>query len=114
MNFGTVSLAAPHAASSRVSRYSRTDRRVLAMASQSTSSDPAAERCLLASAAMRRIVFSLVFSRRLSLSQTKSSWRAETNRLMLPSDDRSLQADFLDTRRPNASASNTGGRDLGA
>src|SRR5258707_12583519 len=33
---------------------------------------------------------------------------------MLPSDDRSLQADFLDTRRPNASASNTGGRDLGA
>jgi hypothetical protein len=35
----------------------------------------------------------------LSLSQTKSSWRAETNRLMLPSDDRSLQADFLDTRR---------------
>jgi hypothetical protein len=51
---------------------------------------------------------------RVSLSQTKSSWRAETNRLMLPSDDRSLQADFLDTRRPNASASNTGGRDLGA
>jgi hypothetical protein len=38
----------------------------------------------------------------------------ETNRLMLPSDDRSLQADFLDTRRPNASASNTGGGDLGA
>jgi hypothetical protein len=33
MNFGTVSLAAPQAASSRVSRYSRTDRRVLAMAS---------------------------------------------------------------------------------
>src|SRR5258707_1137368 len=33
---------------------------------------------------------------------------------MLPSDDRSLQADFLDARRPNASASNTGGRDLGA
>jgi hypothetical protein len=54
MNFGTVSLAAPQAASSRVSRYSsRTDRRVLAMASQSTSSDPAAERCLLASAAIR-------------------------------------------------------------
>src|SRR5580700_4468934 len=51
MNFGTVSLAAPQAASSKVSRYSRTDRRVLAMASQSTSSDPAAERCLLASAA---------------------------------------------------------------
>src|SRR3984893_10045365 len=49
----TVSLAAPQAASSRVSRYSRTDRRVLAMASQSTSSDPAAERCLLASAAIR-------------------------------------------------------------
>src|SRR6266481_9299183 len=44
----------------------------------------------------------------------KSSWRAETNRLMIPSDDRSLQADFLDARRPNASASNTGGRDLGA
>src|SRR6266436_5807763 len=43
MNFGTVSLAAPQAASSRVSRYSRTDRRVLAMASQSTSSDPTAE-----------------------------------------------------------------------
>src|ERR1700730_6284880 len=42
MNFGTVSLAAPQAASSRVSRYSRTDRRVLATASQSTSSDPAA------------------------------------------------------------------------
>src|ERR1044071_4446605 len=53
MTFGTVSLAAPHAASSRVSRYSRTDRRVLAMACQSTSSDPAAERCLLASAAIR-------------------------------------------------------------
>src|SRR5476649_2332576 len=53
MNFGTVSLAAPQAASSRVSRYSRTDRRVLATASQSTSSDPAAERCLLASAAIR-------------------------------------------------------------
>src|SRR5712675_194343 len=53
MNFGTVSLAAPQAASSRVSRYSPTDRRVLAMASQSTSSDPAAERCLLASAAIR-------------------------------------------------------------
>jgi hypothetical protein len=53
MNFGTVSLAAPQVASSRVSRYSRTDRRVLAMASQSTSSDPAAERCLLASAAIR-------------------------------------------------------------
>ena len=33
VNFGTVSLAAPQAASSRVSRYSRTDRRVLAMAS---------------------------------------------------------------------------------
>src|SRR5258707_8787408 len=33
---------------------------------------------------------------------------------MLPSDDRSLQADFLDARRLNASASNTGGRDLGA
>ena len=32
---------------------SRTDRRVLAMASQSTSSDPTAERCLLASAAIR-------------------------------------------------------------
>src|SRR3954451_7845124 len=47
MNFGTVSLAAPQAASSRVSRYSRTDRRVLAMASQSTSSDPAAERCFV-------------------------------------------------------------------
>src|SRR4029078_2993502 len=53
MNFGTVSLAAPQAASSRVSRYSWTDRRVLAMAFQSTSSDPAAERCLLASAASR-------------------------------------------------------------
>jgi hypothetical protein len=53
MNFGTVSLAAPQAASSRVSRYSRTDRRVLATASQSTSSDPAEERCLLASAAIR-------------------------------------------------------------
>ena len=53
MNFGTVSLAAPQAASSRVSRYSRTDRRVLAMASQSTSSDPATARCLLASAAIR-------------------------------------------------------------
>src|SRR5712675_2570195 len=50
MNFGTVSLAAPQASSSRVSRYSRSDRRVLAMAFQSTS-DPAAERCLLASAA---------------------------------------------------------------
>jgi hypothetical protein len=35
MNFGTVSLAAPHAASSSVSRYSRTDRRVRASASQS-------------------------------------------------------------------------------
>ena len=33
---------------------------------------------------------------------------------MLPSDDRSLQADFLNARRPDASASNTGGRDLGA
>jgi hypothetical protein len=33
---------------------------------------------------------------------------------MLPSDDRSLQADFLDARRPDASAGNTGGRDLGA
>jgi hypothetical protein len=32
--------------SSRVSRHSRTDRRILAMASQSTSLDPAAERCL--------------------------------------------------------------------
>src|SRR5271168_1166093 len=53
MNFGTVSLAAPQAASSRVSRYSRTERRVLALTSQSTSSDPAAERCLLASAAIR-------------------------------------------------------------
>src|SRR6476660_8889760 len=52
MNFGTVSLAAPQA-SSRVSRYSRTDRRVLATASQSTSSDPAEERCFLASAAIR-------------------------------------------------------------
>src|SRR4051794_11809943 len=56
MNFGTVSLAAPQAASSRVSRYSRTDRRVLATASQSTSSDPAEERCLLASAAIRLAV----------------------------------------------------------
>src|ERR1700722_7050068 len=53
MNFGTVSLAAPQAASSKVSRYSRTDRRVPAMASQSTSSDPGAERCLLAWAAIR-------------------------------------------------------------
>jgi hypothetical protein len=35
MNFGTVSLAAPQAASSRVPRYPRTDRRVLATASQS-------------------------------------------------------------------------------
>src|SRR4029077_10500643 len=33
---------------------------------------------------------------------------------MLPSDDRSLQADLLDVRRPDASAGNTGGRDLGA
>src|SRR3954462_8702640 len=47
MNFGTVSLAAPQAASSRVSRYSRTDRRVLAMASQSTSSDPGGRALLI-------------------------------------------------------------------
>src|SRR5260370_3197357 len=31
---------------------------------------------------------------------------------MLPSDGRSLQADFLDARRPDASAGNAGGRDL--
>jgi len=41
----SVSLAPPQAASSRVSRYSRTDRRVLAMASQSTSSDPQNDAC---------------------------------------------------------------------
>lgn len=51
MNFGTVSLAAPQAAASSVLRYSRPDRRVLAMPSQSTS--PATARCLLASAAIR-------------------------------------------------------------
>jgi hypothetical protein len=36
----------PQAASSSVSRYSLTERRVAAIASQSTSSDPSAERCL--------------------------------------------------------------------
>ncbi len=50
---GFTSLAAPQAASSSVSRYSRTERRVLAIASQSTSSLPSAERCLLASALIR-------------------------------------------------------------
>ena len=38
-NFGLTSLAAPQAASSSVSRYSLTERRVAAIASQSTSSD---------------------------------------------------------------------------
>jgi hypothetical protein len=33
---------------------------------------------------------------------------------MLLRDDGSLQADFLDTRRPDAVACNAGGRDLGA
>src|SRR5438045_7615861 len=46
MNFGLASLAAPQSASSSVSRYSLTERRVAAIASQSTSSDPSAERCL--------------------------------------------------------------------
>ena len=53
MNFGTVSLAAPQAASSRVSENSRTDRRVLAMVPMRPSSDPTAECCLLASTAIR-------------------------------------------------------------
>src|SRR5437764_6282751 len=53
MNFGLTSLAAPQAASSSVSRYSLTERRVAAIASQSTSSDPSAERCLFASALIR-------------------------------------------------------------
>src|SRR5580704_5018751 len=53
MNFGLTSLAAPQAASSNVSRYSLTERRVAAIASQSTSSDPSTERCLFASALIR-------------------------------------------------------------
>ncbi len=47
INFGTVSLAAPQAASSSVSRYSRTDRRVLASVSQSCPSPPAVETLLV-------------------------------------------------------------------
>ena len=50
----------------------------------------------------------------LSLSLTESAWLTETNRLMLPRDDGTLQADLLHARRPDASASNTGGRDLDA
>ncbi len=53
MNFGTVSLVAPQTAPSRVSRHFRTDRCALTIASQSTSSDLAADRCFLASAAIR-------------------------------------------------------------
>src|SRR5262249_11334569 len=53
MNLGLTSLAAPHAASSSVSRYSCTERRVAARAGQSTASEPGTERCLLASAAIR-------------------------------------------------------------
>src|SRR5580704_16032945 len=53
MNFGTTSLAAPQAASSSVSRYSRTERRATASSCQSTSSVLAKERCLLASAAIK-------------------------------------------------------------
>lgn len=40
MNFGLPSLAEPQAAASSVARYSQTDRRVAAIAAQSTSSDP--------------------------------------------------------------------------
>src|SRR5262249_32070913 len=53
INLGPTSLAAPHAASSSVLRYSCTERRVAASAGQSTASEPGTERCLLASAAIR-------------------------------------------------------------
>ena len=52
-NFGTVSLAAPHAALSRVSRYSRTARRLAARLRQFVCSALETDLCLLASAAIR-------------------------------------------------------------
>ena len=73
-NFGFTSLAAPHAASSSVSRYSRTEQRVLAIASQSTSSLPSAERCLFASALIR---LASVAKPRLQPAPRRCSARAE-------------------------------------
>src|ERR1700683_5674891 len=52
-NFGTTSLAAPHAVSSRVARYSFTARLDLAGSRSLRQSWPAIERCLLASAWIR-------------------------------------------------------------
>jgi hypothetical protein len=52
-NFGTTSLAAPHAVSSRVARYSFTARLDLLGSRSLRQSCPAIERCLLASAAIR-------------------------------------------------------------
>src|SRR3954469_20999413 len=53
MNFGTTSLAAPHAVSLRVARYSFTARLDLAGSRSLRQSWPAIERCLFASVAIR-------------------------------------------------------------
>jgi hypothetical protein len=67
-NLRTTSLAAPQAASSSLSRYSRTERCVVASSCQSTSSVLATERCLLASAAIKLAVDGEAFTTDQALS----------------------------------------------
>jgi hypothetical protein len=48
-----------------------------------------------------RAVIAKTLQRRLSLSQTLSGWRVAANRTMLLRDEGSLQAHWLDGRRPD-------------
>src|SRR4051794_6154674 len=91
-NFGTTSLAAPHALSSRVARYSFTARLDLAGSRSLRQSGPAIERCLLASAAIRLASTAKPSPPTRSAAMQASTTRSNTRRKTSPSRKRSLRA----------------------
>src|SRR6476646_11357972 len=91
-NFGTTSLAVPHAVSSRVARYSFTARLDLAGSRSLRQSWPAIDRCLLASAWIRLASTAKPSPPTRPAAMHASTTRSNTRRKTSPSRKRSLRA----------------------
>src|SRR6201994_234569 len=91
-NFGTTSVAAPHAVSSRVVRYSFTARLDLAGSRSLRQSSPAIERCLLASTWIRLASTAKPSPPTRPAARHASTTRSNTRRKTSPSRKRSLRA----------------------